>query len=197
MKKLIISILFLCGISFSQTYSKLNYTEEVPNNVAEDNKLIDIIEKTIDNHYEGELSVFIRYTYTEIDSSFEIPDVDDSIIRVFVPAPFPDGATELERSNEVIVFEKHSPLKKGGYIGGDASLPPKQMIKPVNQAQVNQAKKKAVELKGKVSKLLVKNQGKDIYYKNKKTTKKGEQRKAAWRVATKKEAETAVFKKKG
>jgi len=98
----------------------------------------------MNNHAEGDLYIHVSYTYpAATDSSFELPDLDDKIIRVFDPTHAPDGATQLERENTVVVLSKHSPLKSKTLIGGDGILPKGQTIRPLNTYLAWAARKEA------------------------------------------------------
>jgi len=102
----------------------------------------------MNNHAEGDLYIHVSYKYpAATDSSFELPDLGDNIIRVFDPTHAPDGATPLERENTVVVLSKHSPLKSKTLIGGDGILPKGQTVRPLNTYMAWEARKVAKELR--------------------------------------------------
>jgi len=147
MHKLILSLLCAAPL-WAQTYSRWNYSDAVPLNTVADNELVAFYTEAISNHAEGDLYVHVSYTYpAATDSSFELPDLGDNIIRVFDPTPAPDGATPLERENTVVVLSKHSPLKSKTLIGGDGILPKGQTIRPLNTYLAWAARKEAQALR--------------------------------------------------
>ncbi len=144
----IILILLLPVLLWAQTYSRWNYSDALPLNTTADNALVAFYTEAISNHAEGDLYIHVSYKYpAATDSSFELPDLGDNIIRVFDPTPAPDGATPLERENTVVVLSKHSPLKSKTLIGGDGILPKGQTIRPLNTYLAWAARKEAQALR--------------------------------------------------
>jgi len=142
----IILILLLPVFALAQTYSRWNYSDALPLNTTADNALVAFYTEAISNHAEGDLYIHVSYKYpAATDSSFELHDLGDNIIRVFAPAP--DGATPLERENTVVVLSKHSPLKSKTLIGGDGILPKGQTIRPLNTYLAWAARKEAQALR--------------------------------------------------
>ena len=131
MKRLI--LLLLLPVLATAQYSRWNYSDALPLNKAADDAMVAFYKAAMDNHAEGDLYIHVSYKYpAATDSSFELPDLGDNIIRVFDPTHAPDGATPLERENTVVVLSKHSPLKSKTLIGGDGILPKGQTIRPLN-----------------------------------------------------------------
>jgi len=143
-----IILLLLLPLLATAQYSRWNYSDAVPLNTTADNALIAFYTEAISNHAEGDLYIHVSYKYpAATDSSFELPDLGDNIIRVFDPTPAPDGATPLERENTVVVLSKHSPLKSKTLIGGDGILPKGQTIRPLNTYLAWAARKEAQALR--------------------------------------------------
>lgn len=133
MKRIFLLFVLCAAPLWAQTYSRWNYSDALPLNTPADNALVAFYTAAMNNHAEGDLYIHVSYKYpAATDSSFELPDLGDNIIRVFDPTPAPDGATPLERENTVVVLSKHSPLKSKTLIGGDGILPKGQTIRPLN-----------------------------------------------------------------
>ena len=148
MKRIFLLFVLCAAPLWAQTYSRWNYSDAVPLNTAADNMLVAFYTEAISNHAEGDLYIHVSYKYpAATDSSFELPDLGDNIIRVFDPTPAPDGATPLERENTVVVLSKHSPLKSKTLIGGDGILPKGQTIRPLNTYLAWVARKEAQALR--------------------------------------------------
>lgn len=129
MRKLLL-LLLIPALSWAQSYSRWNYSDALPNNVAADAKLIAFYSAAMTNHATGEVRIFKSYRYpAATDSSFELPDMSAKIVRLFDPTPALDGATELAREDTVVVLSKHSPLVKTVIVGGDGILPAGQKVK--------------------------------------------------------------------
>ena len=151
MRKILL-LLLLPMLAGAQTYSRWNYSDAQPLNAAADAALIDFYAAAMTNHAEGELAVHVSYTYpAATDSSFELPDLGDKIIRVFDPTPSPDGATPLARENTVVLLSRHSPTKKKVMIGPDGILPRGQTIRPLDTYLAWAARKEAQALRKAVN----------------------------------------------
>lgn len=151
MRKILL-ILLLPTFVAAQSYSRWNYSDALPNNVAADAKLIAFYSAAMTNHATGEIRLFKSYRYpAQTDSSFELPDLNGKIVRLFDPTPAPDGATELAREDTVIVLSKHSPLVKTVVVGGDGILPAKQTIPAVSLQTLLAARKEAKLLRKAVN----------------------------------------------
>lgn len=141
-------ILLLPALAMAQSYSRWNYSDAQPLNAAADAALIDFYTAAMTNHAEGDLAVHVSYTYpAATDSSFELPDLGDKIIRVFDPTPAPDGATPLARENTVVLLSRHSPTKKQVMIGPDGILPKGQTVRPLDTYLAWAARKEAQALR--------------------------------------------------
>jgi len=191
--KRILLILLLPVLATAQ-YSRWNYSAAQPLNEKADAALVAFYEAAMANHAEGDLYIHVSYKYpAATDSSFELPDLGDNIIRVFAPAP--DGATPLERENTVVVLSKHSPLKSKTLIGGDGILPKGQTIRPLNTYLAWAARKEAQALRKAVDADMRDGM---TWKKNGKTLTVKEKRVAAWRVNTGKDSKsTYIDKPKG
>jgi hypothetical protein len=145
-RKLIFLMLIATSVG-AQTYSRWNY----PYDAAKDAAVVAVIENALSHGYTTAPIRFpLTYTYALSDSNFEVQDVQSGITRVFRPTK--GGATELVRSNKVIIFDKPKggKLTKSESIGGDGILPKEQAIPEAPESIKQVAEVKAVLLQGKV-----------------------------------------------
>jgi len=190
MRRLI--LLLLLPVLATAQYSRWNYSDAQPLNKAADAALIEFYTAAMTNHAEGELAVHVSYTYpAATDSSFELLDLGDKVIRVFDPTP--DGATPLARENTVVLLSRHSPTKKKVMIGPDGILPKGQTVRPLNTYLAWEARKVAKELRKAVDKDMADGL---TWKKNGKPLDKAAKRKAAWRVETGKDKASDYSKTK-
>ncbi len=179
-KILLLMLIALPVLAGAQSYSRWYYSDSLPNNAAADAAMVAFYKAAMDNHAEGELAVHVSYTYpAATDSSFELTDLGDKIIRVFNPTP--DGATPLARENTVVLLSRHSPTKKKVMIGPDGILPKGQTVRRLNTYLAWEARKVAKELRLAVDKDMADGL---VWKKNGKPLDKAAKRKAAWRVKT-------------
>ena len=151
-KILLLMLIALPVLAGAQSYSRWNYSDSLPNNAAADAAMVAFYAAAMENHGQGEVRIATSYTYpAATDSSFELPDIDSRVIRLFNPTPAPDGATELQRENTVVILTKRSPLKKQVMVGGDGILPPGQSVRPLNIYEVWAARKEAQALRKAVN----------------------------------------------
>jgi hypothetical protein len=151
-KILLLMLIALPVLAGAQSYSRWNYSDSQPNNAAADAAMVAFYAAAMENHGEGDVRIATSYTYpAATDSSFELPDIDSRVIRLFNPTPAPDGATELARENTVIILTKQSPLKKRVMVGGDGILPPGQSVRPLDTFMAWAARKEAQALRKAVN----------------------------------------------
>jgi hypothetical protein len=193
----------------AQTYSRWNYDKTSGNNTEADNKIISDVTTAMENHATGVVRIYIRYSYPETDSSITIYGLENhsAVVYKFDPI-FPDSAIELERKNEVIVltrpaeksiptiFRKDSPprVKKQVMFGKDEMVKEEFRIKKVSKFVVDKQVKEEVKKLDKAVKLALAD-NKVWYTKTNKKLSDSEKRKAALRVATKKDKDSDYIKK--
>lgn len=157
-KILLLMLIALPVLAGAQSYSRWNYSDSQPNNAAADAAMVAFYAAAMENHGQGEVRIATSYTYpAATDSSFELPDIDSRVIRLFNPTPAPDGATELQRENTVVILTKRSPLKKQVMVGGDGILPPGQSVRPLDTFMAWAARKEAQALRKAVQDSIKKN----------------------------------------
>jgi hypothetical protein len=147
MHRKLILLMLLPLLVGAQTYSRWNY----PYDAAKDAAVIAVIENVLSHSYTTAPIRFpLTYAYALSDSNFEVQDVQSGIARVFRPTK--GGATELVRSNKVIIFDKPKGEKftKSESIGGDGILPKEQAIPEAPESIKQVAEVKAIILQGKV-----------------------------------------------
>ena len=151
-KILLLMLIALPVLAGAQSYSRWNYSDALPNNAAADAAMVAFYAAAMENHGQGEVRIATSYTYpAATDSSFELPDIDSRVIRLFNPTNAPDGATELQRENTVVILTKRSPLKKQVMVGGDGILPPGQSVRPLDTFMAWAARKEAQALRKAVN----------------------------------------------
>lgn len=143
-----ILLILLLPVLATAQYSRWSYSDAQPLNATADAAKVAFYAAAMENHAEGDLAVHVSYTYpAATDSSFELPDLGDKIIRVFDPTPAPDGATPLARENTVVLLSRHSPTKKQVMIGPDGILPKGQTVRPLDTYLAWAARKEAQALR--------------------------------------------------
>lgn len=154
---LLILVLFAVRLLHAQTYSRWNYSDTTPNNTSADNAMVAEAAAFLDQCQPDTVFMWVRYTYTGTDSSFEMLDPNNWIVRVFEPTPPPDGVAEVTRANEVAMIGKASPVKVSYWSWPDVSSLPGGNIRAATVALINAAKAEGKALRKAVDDSVKKN----------------------------------------